>query len=541
VVAISVKNLPSETADPRTLPVSKKLRNIGIVSLLTVGSRVLGLVRDSLSLAIFGTGEYYSAFVTAFSLPNLFRRLLGEGSLTAAFVPTLQEELHETGRAGAYALLNKVVSWLFVVTGVMMVVAMLAFSQSRRLAGHEFRWYLAADLTAILFPYLVMICVAAALNATLNVFERFTEPALSPIWLNLAMILSLGGAGWNFSSTELGRMHWLCAGVLAGGFLQMVVPAAVLIHAGWRPRFDLGLSPRVREIGALMAPGLFGSAIYQINVYVSRLFAFSIDESSASLLFSANRLMELPIGVFAIAVATVVYPLIARHATERNFGQMAEDYHKGLRLILMINVPAAAGLALLSEPIVRILLQHGKFTSTDTRAMVPLLALFAVGMPFFSIASLVTRAFYALKDTVTPVRIAAVSFVINVALSWYLKNTLGAAGLVIASTIAVVAQTFVLQRLLAQRIPGMGFGGLWRTIGKIMVASIVMALVVAGGWILVQRTFPSQRAGDLLAVCVLIPLSVVVYAGALWWLRVEGREELSAMIRRRLGRLGPSS
>ena len=246
---------------------SNKLKHIGVVSLLTVVSRVLGLARDTLALAIFGTGEYYSAFVTAFSLPNLFRRLLGEGSLTAAFVPTLQEELHERGRPGAFALLNQVVSWLAVVTGVMVALAMLAFSQSRLLPGHEPRWYLAADLTVLLFPYLALICLAAALNATLNVLERFTEPALSPIWLNLAMILSLGGAGWNLADTELGRMHWLCAGVLAGGCLQLLVPAGVLLRAGWRPRWDLGVSPRVRAIAALMAPGLFGSAIYQINVY----------------------------------------------------------------------------------------------------------------------------------------------------------------------------------------------------------------------------------------------------------------------------------
>jgi putative peptidoglycan lipid II flippase len=148
----------------------------------------------------------------------------------------------------------------------------------------------------------------------------------------------------------------------------------------------------------------------------------------------------------------------------------------------------------------------------------------------------VTRAFYALKDTVTPVRIAAVSFVINVGLSWYLKNTLGAAGLVIASTIAVIAQTFALQRLLAVRIPGMGFGGLWRTIGKILAASLIMSAAVAGGWILVQRLVSGHRAGDLLAIGLLIPVSVLMYAGALWLLRVEGREELAAMVRRRLGR-----
>jgi len=525
-------------AERRLFNVSKKLKAIGVVSFLTVVSRVLGLVRDQLGLAIFGTGELYSAFITAFSLPNLFRRLLGEGSLTAAFVPTLQDELHENGRPGAFVLLNKVASWLLVLTGAMCVLAMAAFSQSRLLPGHESRWYLAADLTAILFPYLVMICLAAALNATLNVFEHFTEPTLSPIWLNLAMILSLGGAGWNLAHTDTGRMHWLCAGVLAGGFFQLAVPAGVLVRMGWRPRFDFGFSPRVREIAGLMAPGLFGTAIYQINVYISRLFAFSIDESSASLLFTANRLMELPIGVFAIAVATVVYPLIARHMAERNHAGMAGDYRKGVRLILLINVPAAAGLVLLSEPIVRLLFQHGKFGPADTAAMTPLLALFAVGLPFFSVVSLTTRAFYAMKDTVTPVKVATMSFLINVALSWGLKDWLGAPGLVLASTVAIVAQTVALQAALAHQLPGMGFGDLWRTLGKVLVATLAMGVVVAGGWWGLRAASGAARGADVAAIAGLIPLGVLAYAVVLWRLRVEGREEFAALWGKLRGKLG---
>ena len=502
---------------PENDAVSKKLKNIGIVSLLTSVSRVLGLARDQLGAAIFGASELNSAFITAFSLPNLFRRLLGEGALTAAFVPTLQEELHERGRAGAFELLSKVTSWLLLVTGGLCAVAMVLFSQSRLLPGHESKWYLAADLSVWLFPYLAMICLAAALNATLNVFERFTEPALSPIWLNLSMIASLGGIGWQVAETDLGRMQWLCAGVL--------------MREGWRPRLDFGLSPRVKTIAALMAPGLFGTAIYQINVYISRLFAFSIDEASATLLFYANRLMELPIGVFAIAVATVVYPLIARHAAEKNHVAMADDYRKGVRLILLINIPAAAGLALLSEPIVRVLFQHGRFGADDTLAMAPLLALFAVGMPFFSVVSLTTRAFYAMKDTVTPVKIATVSFVVNVGLSWILKDVLGAPGLVIASTTAVLVQTCVLQRLLARRLEGMRFGALWSAIGKLLVATLVMSAVVGGGW-LGLRFAIEGRTADVVALVTLIPAGVASYAAMLWVLRVEGLEEVTDLLRR---------
>lgn len=516
-------------------PVSKHLKNIGIVSLLTVISRLLGLVRESLTAWVFGTSLLTSAFFTAFRLPNLFRRLLAEGSLTAAFVPTLQEQLREGGRPGAFALLSKVTSWLTVITSGLVLGAMLVFSQSRMAAGHEEKWYIVADLTVLLFPYLIFVCLAAAFSATLQVFERFTEPALSPIWLNLAMILSLGAAGFHLAHTDLGRIHWLCAGALVGGFFQMAVPGAVLIREGWRPRFDLALSPPVRVIAGLMAPGIFGTAIYQINQYVSQLLAYYIGDSSASVINYASRLMELPIGVFAIAIATVVYPLIAQHAVEARFDAMAKDYRKGLRYVLIINVPAAVGMAMLSEPIVRLLFQHGHFRAIDTLQTAPLVALFAIGMPFFSVVSLTTRAFYALKETATPVKIAAVNFVVNLVLSLILMRPLEVAGLALASTLAVVAQTFLLQRALVRRLPAMTFAPLGPSFGKIVVATAAMSVVVGAGWFGLRHAV-TGHAADLLAVLGLIPLACAIYGAVLWVLKIEGREELEALVKRFLAR-----
>jgi putative peptidoglycan lipid II flippase len=509
--------------------VSSKLRNIGIVSLLTVVSRVLGLVRDTFSAAVFGLGGTQDAFVTAFSLPNLFRRLLGEGALTAAFVPKLQEELHVRKKAGAFALLSNVATWLAVVTGGLVILAMLLFSQSRRIDFENGDWHLVAHLSVILFPYLAFVCVAAVLSAALNVLGKFTEPALSPIWLNLAMIGSLVVAVAGSSTNDLEQVHRLCVGVLIGGFLQMAVPAAALMREGWRPRFDFRRTAAINEIGALMAPALFGVAIYQINLFVARLIAFSIEQSAASALFFANRVMELPIGVFAIAVSTVVYPLLAKHAVERNFTAMADDYRKGLRLIFIINIPAAAGLVLLSEPIVRLLFERGNFTASGTDFMAPLLALFAVGMPFFSMTTLTTRSFYALRDTRTPVKMAAISFVVNVGLTLALKDFLGAMGLVVASTVAIIVQTLLLQRALAAKLPAMKFVELWRSLAKVGVATLAMSAVVAGGWWLLQRQDGEDKLTDLLAIFGLIPLGVAVYAVTVLALKIEGREELQGV------------
>jgi len=512
--------------------VSKSLKHIGVISFLTVVSRVLGMLRDALALAVFGSTWLTDAFYTAFNLPNLFRRLLAEGSLTAAFIPTLQEELHLQRRAGAFALLSKVASWLAVVTGALVAVAMVGFSQSRLLAGHEEKFYVAADLTVLLFPYLFLISLAAAFNATLNVLDHFTEPALSPIWLNLAMIASLGGAGLHFAAGPIGEIHWLCAGVLAGGFCQMAVPAAVLIREGWRPRFDLALSPRVAEIGRLMAPGLFGTAIYQINILVSRLLAFTLRDAGVTDLFTMNRLMELPIGVFAVAVSTVVYPLIARHAAQGNWSDMGGDFRKGLRLILVLNVPAAVGLAMLSHPIVRLIYQHGHVTPAEAAEMAGLLVLFTLGMPFFSVVNLIVRGFYAIKDTKTPVKIAVVDFVLNVVLSLVLMRWLGVRGLVWASTSAIVVQTLLLGRALVRRLPGMSFAALLPSLAKVLAGAALMAAVVLAGMRLVAGFGLGQRAADAVAVAGLIPVAVAVYGAALWLLRIEGRDDLRAVLAR---------
>lgn len=521
---------------------SKSLKNISVVATATVVSRVLGLVRDQLGAAIFGSSVFNTAFLSAFRLPNLFRRLLGEGALTAAFLPTLQQELHEHGKAGAFALLNKVVSWLVVITGGLTAGFMVVFSQSRRIPGHEDKWYLLADLTVILMPYVMFVCLAAAFSAALHVFQRFLEPALSPIWLNLAMIASLGGAGLHFASTPLQEIHWLCAGVLVGGFLQMAVPAAALYWTeGWRPRFDLGLSPRVREIALLMAPGLWGTAIYQINSYVSSMLAYSINDSAGTLMFYANRLMELPIGVFAIAVSTVVYPLLSKHAAEKNFTGLAEDFRKGVRLILLINIPAAIGLAMLSEPIVRVLFERHNFTAADTAAMSPLLSLYVIGLPFFSVVSLLVRAFYAVKNTKSPVRVATIDFLINLALSLILMRWFGAAGLVIASTCAIVAQTVLLYRELHRAMPDMTLAPLLPTLARIAIAAVVMGAVV---WLGAHGAAFLPFAGklrDIVVVAGLIPLGCVIYGVLLWLMKTEGSEELSVLLgrfRRKLGGRG---
>lgn len=516
---------------------SKSLKNISVVATATVVSRVLGLVREIFIAAAFGTSALNSAFVSAFTLPNLFRRLLGEGALTAAFVPTLAHELEHRQRTAAFGLMSKVASWLLVVTVGLVALGMLVLANTAgllRLFGVEAagetaqRLLLGAHLAVVLFPYMVFVCLAAAFSAACQVLGRFSEQALSPVWLNLTIIAALAGGTW-WAAGDMARMHLLCAGVLVGGFLQMAVPAAVLWGEGWRPVFDVRPDDRVREIVRLMGPMVLGSAIYLINISVSRFIGLSLNDHAASALNLATRVMELPIGVFAAAITTVVFPLIARHAAKGDWAKLGDDYHKGLRLVLLVNIPAAVGLALLSEPIVRLLFQRGAFHASDTALMTPVLAVYALGLPFLSFTSVALRGFYSLKDTATPVRAAGASFVVNIVLSVLLMRWFSTVGLALASNLAVVVQAVYLQVKLTQRLAGLGFAPVLSSLGKIAVASALMGgLVWAGQWLLDRAGF-APKTHDLLAVAGLIPLACAVYGGLLWAMKIEGLDELAAI------------
>ncbi len=527
---------------------SKNLQNIGLVSALTLVSRVLGLVRESATAAVFGTSGLISAFLTGVTLPNLFRRLLAEGGLTAAYVPTLHHELETKRRDGAFALVNQVASWLALVTGTLVLAAMLLFSQRWAIAavgvrvGAEAetleRWQDAAHFTVILFPYLLCVSLSAVFSATLQSFQRFLEPALSPIWLNVAIIGLLGGSVLVAAGDPAVQVYWLAAGWLLGGVLQMAVPAWALRRQGWTPRVDFGVSPPLRAMVRLMVPTLFSSSIYLVNMSTSRLIGLSLNDQAVSVLNYAQRLMELPIGVFAVAVATVVFPLISRHAAAGEHDKLAEAYRKGMRLILLINVPAAVGLCVLAEPIVRVILQYGAFGSADTALMTPVLLANAVGLPFLSFASLALRAFYAHKDTRTPVNAALLSLVVNIGLSLALMGPLAEVGLALAGSAAAAAQAAYLQWHLARKQAGLAFGVLAADLVKIIAAAAVMGAAVWGGWQAWSTVLPATKLTAALGLGIFIAAGAGVYGLLVWLMRVEGRDELAAMLGKVRGRLG---
>lgn len=486
--------------------------HISTVSFWTLVSRVLGLLRDVLLFAVLGAGLASSAFIFAFTLPNLFRRLFGEGALMSSSIPVLSEVDEKQGRAASFRLLNGILSRLFLwLLGLTLLGAGLAFLATG-LPELEARWYLALELSQMLFPYVVLICLSAIICGMLQTLSRFLQPAMSQVWLNLSMISALGAGWWWFEPDADSRVWLLAGGVLFGGVLQLAIPAFDLARSGWRPAWDLGKSSAVDQVWRLFGPGLLGAAIFQINIFVSRFLAFTIDDAAAGLLYLAARLVELPLGVFAIAISTVIFPQLSRQAALRNLVEFRQLYRRGLHLIFMITLPATAGLIVLAEPILRLLFEWGLFSAADTRAAVPVLIAAVLGMPFFAWSTFLTRAFYAFQDMRRPMRLAALNLIVNLILSLVLMQFLGAAGLALANALSSAIHCILLHKLLKVHLPATTAATSQspRPI-VIPLATLFMSAFAFSSWQLLSKLPLDPKTLSLICLLPLIAVSTAIY------------------------------
>jgi putative peptidoglycan lipid II flippase len=478
-----------------------------------MASRFLGLARDILLFASLGTGILNSAFILAYTIPNLFRRLLGEGALTSSTIPVLSESLEKEGRASTFHLLNAILGRLGLGLILLQFIAIPLFLVIHKVPGLEARWYAGAELSQVLFPYMLFICLGALVCGMLNVMGRFGLAAFNQVWLNVTMIIAmLAGILW-LPEQGWSRVHLLCGGVILGGVLQLLIPAIGLLKEGWAPRPHLKPHPELGKVLALFLPGLLGAAIFQINILVSRFLAFSIDDTATGLLYIANRLVELPLGVFAIAVTTVVFPELSRLSSTGQEGKFADTLTRGLGLIFMITLPAMIGLVMLGRPILGFLFEWGLFESRDVVAAVPVLGFAALGLPFFAWSTLLTRAWYARQDMKVPVRLAALNLILNLVLGLILMQYMGAAGLALGNSLSSVVHCVLLQSFL----PGRSFNRLnWLNLLKLVTGLVCLAATILLGQQLAGQLLEAGKLKDLVSVLAIIPAAASVYFAILW-------------------------
>ncbi len=505
-------------------------------------SRVLGLVREQVVAFLFGAGHAVDAFNVAFRIPNLLRDLFAEGAMSAAFVPTFTRYVVLKGRDSAWRLASSVINALILSTLVVVAIGVVFAPALVRLFAEDYakvpgKLELTISLTRIMFPFLTLVAVAAALMGMLNSLGRFFIPALSPAMFNIATIAcALTLIPW-MPRLGLSAIGAIAIGTLVGGLGQVSIQWPALKTEGYRYQPVLDLRDEgLRRIFVLMGPGLVGLAAVQINLFVNTVLATGQGEGAVSWLNYAFRLMYMPIGLFGVSVATAALPAVSRQAARRELDGMRQTLSSALRLMLMLTVPAAAGLIALAQPIVALLFEHGRFTSADTHATAGALVFYSLGLVGYSAVKLAVPTFYTLNDSRTPVLVSAATVLVNVVLNIALVGVMGYRGLALGTGVAALVNAGLLLFLLRRRLDGLDGRRVAVAFAKILVASTVMAL--AARWTMVWMIGVLPGGGvayALTRVGVAMAAACLVLALAARALGIAEFRQAASMVLRRLG------
>jgi len=519
-------------------------------SLGTLASRVLGLVRDIATAGLLGMGEgsVMDALVLAFRLPNLLRRLFGEGALAASFLPVFSAELEQEPRR-AWQLLSALFVWLAAGLTLLVLIGELVCGWMLWQGASPGNVPL-LTLTAWLLPYVVLICLAAQAGVALQALLEFRWPALAPTLLNLCWL----GAVWWVAprySDKLLQAQVIAASVLISGVLQFVVLLPTLRRRGFRFDWNWQASRSACErVVASMVPITLGLAVTQLNTLMDSVIAWTLARSpdmpltiawlgdrvayplttgAVAAIYYGERFYQLPVGVLGIAVATVIYPLLSRHAARGDWPNIARDLTVGLRLVVFLGVPASAGMMLVALPATQVLFQHGEFTADDAARAARMIACYASGVWAYCAIPVLVRGYYAIGDRLSPARLGTWAAAVNLALNLTLVWPLAEAGLAISTATAAALQVLLLARHFARTGHALHGPDLVRTIIKTLLATGAMSLALLawnqwGPW-----NTPSTRVEQAVHLAVGVIASVTVYWATAWGLRMS---EIDLLLRR---------
>lgn len=506
------------------------------MAVATTCSRVAGLIRDVVVARMFGAGFATDAFFMAFTIPNLLRRFFGEGSLTAAFVPTFAEVYQQQGQEEAQKLANRCVTLLLMVMLVVVLAGVLASPWIVKGIGYGFgevpgKLELTNSLNRLMFPYIGLVSLLALLTGILNVHGHFFLPSLSPLFLNISMIISALTLGHMFQQPVTA----LAVGVIVGGLVQLLLQYPALLRYRIRFRFDWSFwsDPNLRRVVLLMLPGVAGVAIYQINVVVTRLMASFLPEGSVSYLYYGQRLFEFPQGIFIVSLAQAALPAMSRQVAVEDWDGLQESLRFALALIAIFTLPAMIGLILCAEPVYSLFFMGGQFDQVALQNTALTLVCFAPGLFFVGMSRIAAQTFYALKDTRTPVRISFWTLLVNAGCGLLLMFPLQHFGLAIALTLASAFNALMLLWFLRRRVGPFLQGAMMSPLVRSLPGCLVMAVLVyfslgAIDW---------QQTGNTLQKCAVLAgavgLGLVSYLGTCLLFRVKQIRQGWALLKKR--------
>jgi putative peptidoglycan lipid II flippase len=516
-------------------------RSAGIVSIAVMGSRVLGLVREQVFANYFGAGFLNDAFQVGFRIPNTLRDLFAEGALSVAFVKTFTDYVEKEDEEQAWRLASMVMNALAIVLSVITIIGIILAPQIVGLIASGFspeKAALATTLTRIMFPFLLLVALAAVAMGVLNTRGRFGIPASASTLFNVGSIVGgllcaywLSGGGWEIAKDHDAVPDWraqwaiigMALGTLIGGGLQFLVQVPSLLRVGFRFRPQVSFShPGVRQVMRLMGPAIIGTAAVQINVFTDTFFASSIPGGQSWLGYSF-RLMQFPIGVFGVAIGTATLPAISRHAARGDIQRFRSTLSSSIGLVFLLTIPSACGLVILGKPIIALLYQRGAFTALDTQMVAAALIGWSVGLVGYSAIKVLSPAFYAMNDPRTPMIIAIVSIVINAITDYLFKTWLsnygvtpetpfgyGHAGLALSTSCVALVNFFGLVYFMRRKIKRLEGRRILSSFIRISVASAALSVASYFTYQLLV-----QRLGDVGFRNHLIETFVPIAAGGL--------------------------
>ncbi len=504
----------------------KIARSAGAVSSAVMASRILGLIREQIFAGMFGAGYAYDAFVVAFRIPNLLRDLFAEGALSAAFVTVFSDYDTNRGKEATWQLANTVLIFFLLLLSLITLLGLYLADPIVNLLAPDFQLVqgktaLTIYLTRIMFPFLIFVSLAAVVMGILNTKNRFFIPALSSSFFNLGSIV--GGVSLALIFPKFGQpaIAGMACGTLMGGMLQLLIQLPTLYRVGYtfRPRIKLR-DPGLKRILLLMLPATIGLSATQINIFVNTNFAASCVEGSVSWLNYAFRLVQLPIGIFGVALSIAVMPILGRHAAQKDFLGLQQTFNSSLIMVLSLTIPATVGLILLAQPIIRLIFEHGAFTAFDTLRTAEALTYYAYGLFAYSAVKVMVPVFYALGDTRYPVigsfiAVAANIIIISLTIDTYQHKAIA------LSTSCTMAMNFLfLGIILCRKLTDYSLIPLVQGCVKIIGASLVMAGGIWSGKIILSSLLTGGIPHQLVGVFLLIGFGVLLYYAVLYWLKL---------------------
>ena len=519
-------------------------RATGVVGVAILCSRLLGLVREVVIASLFGASRSLDAFLTAFRAPNMLRDLFAEGALSTAFVTTFSKKIQSGGDQSAWGLANKVATLTAVFMSIVVIIGILIapFLVSILAPGFDAeKAALTVVLARVMYPFILLVSLAALVMGMLNAKHVFGMPAMASSFFNIGSIIGGVSLGWWMDPAFGPRaLIGLAMGTLIGGFLQLAVQIPSLFKVGFvfRPDFNWR-DEGVRKVLQLMGPAVIAASAVQVNVLINSIFASYMEDGAVSWLNIAFRLMQLPLGIFGVAVATVTLPLVSRSAAAGNIPEFRGALAHALRLVMLLTIPSAIGLIILAEPIISLIYEHGRFTAAATQQTAGALRFYAAGLVGYAAIKVLAPAFYALDKRHLPMIVSLLSIIENFSLNWLFTRYLGFGHRGLAMSTALVALTdFVILYVMMRRYVGaLETGTMMKTLGKLLLAGAGLAAIC---WCAVEFYLGSgshlATLPKLVAVMTTVAIGVAAFFGTAYLLRVAELRDVVAMVQRRLKR-----